>query len=77
MEGVAMVVGVWQFPPTAAALLYQETIGIPVTASPWAIRQVLYTIGFSSHVYYFQTANICTLYFYHILRTLYRNHCPM
>lgn len=53
MEGVAMVVGVWQFPPTAAALLYQEMIGIPVTASPWSVGQVLYTIGLPSHVILF------------------------
>ena len=26
MEGVAMVVGVWQYSTTAATLLYQETI---------------------------------------------------
>ena len=34
-------------------------LGLPVTASYWAIGQVMYP-GFSSHVYYLQNVNICT-----------------
>ena len=76
MEGVAMVVGVWQFPATAATLLYQETI-----PSVFPFRLALGLLGKSCNFlwphFFFQTANICTLYFNHNFRSLYRNHFPM
>ena len=34
-------------------------LGLPVTASYWAIGQVMYP-GFSSHICYLQNVNICT-----------------